>query len=131
MKIKYTRAMIHAALSGALDHVQYERDARFNLDVPTSCPAVPADVLNPRKTWASTADYDAQADALAAMFAANFTVFAPHVPADVLNPRKTWASTAGYDAQADALAAMFAANFTVFAPHVSADVNAAGPRGHS
>ena len=83
MKIKYTRAMIHAALSGALDHVQYERDARFNLDVPTSCPAVPADVLNPRKTWASTADYDAQADALAAMFAANFKVFEPHVSADV------------------------------------------------
>ena len=83
MKIKYTRAMIHAALSGALDHAQYERDARFNLDVPTSCPDVPADVLNPRKTWASKADYDAQAEALAAMFAANFKVFAPHVSADV------------------------------------------------
>src|SRR2546422_360797 len=53
MKIKYTRAMIHAALSGALDGVRYERDAQFNLDVPTSCAGVPADVLNPRNTWAN------------------------------------------------------------------------------
>ena len=34
MKIKHTRAMIRAALSGALDHVAYDRDPRFNLDVP-------------------------------------------------------------------------------------------------
>jgi len=42
MKIKFTRAMIRAALSGALDLVAYEKDATFNLDVPTTCPDVPA-----------------------------------------------------------------------------------------
>ena len=62
MKIAHTRAMINAALSGALDSVAV-RDAIpiFNLDVPDSCPDVPADVLNPRNTWKDDAAYDAQA----------------------------------------------------------------------
>jgi phosphoenolpyruvate carboxykinase (ATP) len=75
MKIAYTRAMIRAALSGALDGVAYERDAIFNLDVPTSCPEVPAEVLQPRNTWPNPADYDAQAKKLAHMFAENFADF--------------------------------------------------------
>src|SRR5437870_990055 len=58
MKISHTRAMIHAALSGALDGVRYDRDPVFNLDVPTSCPDVPPEVLKPRNTWASRAQYD-------------------------------------------------------------------------
>ncbi len=79
MKIGYTRAMIRAALSGALDHVGYERDAMFNVDVPTSCPDVPPEVLKPRTTWSSAADYDAQAKKLAQMFADNFAAFADAV----------------------------------------------------
>ena len=75
MKIAYTRAMITAALSGKLDNVKYERDPMFNLDVPTSCPDVPAEVLNPRNTWSDKAAYDAQAKKLAAMFAENFKRF--------------------------------------------------------
>src|SRR5256714_2099499 len=45
MKIAYTRAMIRAVLSGALDPVAYERHPIFNLDMPTTCPAVPSEVL--------------------------------------------------------------------------------------
>ncbi len=75
MKIAYTRAMINAALSGALDNVSYEKDPVFNLDVPTSCPGVPAEVLNPRSTWADKAAYDAQAKKLAQMFIENFKKF--------------------------------------------------------
>jgi phosphoenolpyruvate carboxykinase (ATP) len=75
MKIAYTRAMINAALAGALDHVGFERDPIFNLDVPTSCPGVPAEVLTPRNTWKDQAAYDAQAKKLAQMFVDNFTKF--------------------------------------------------------
>ncbi|TAK18855.1 MAG: phosphoenolpyruvate carboxykinase [Acidobacteria bacterium] len=75
MKIAYTRAMINAALSGQLDKVAYERDPIFNLDVPTSCPGVPADVLMPKNTWKDKAAYDAQARKLAAMFIENFKRF--------------------------------------------------------
>jgi phosphoenolpyruvate carboxykinase (ATP) len=84
MKIKYTRAMIRAALSGALDHVQYERNTVFNLDVPASCPGVPREVLNPRTTWTLAADYDARAAALARMFRDNFSTFEEDVAPDVL-----------------------------------------------
>jgi phosphoenolpyruvate carboxykinase (ATP) len=75
MKIAYTRAMVRAILSGALDNVQYQRDAKFNLDVPLSCPDVPPEVLNPRNTWADGAAYDQQANKLAQMFAENFKAF--------------------------------------------------------
>ena len=67
--------MIHAALAGALDNVQYETDRVFNVDVPVSCPNVPAQVLKPRRTWSRPADYDGQAAKLARMFADNFTAF--------------------------------------------------------
>ncbi len=76
MRIAHTRAMINAALSGALDDVPYQADARFGVDVPRTCPGVPADVLIPRDTWASGADYDAQAGRLAVMFTENFERFA-------------------------------------------------------
>ena len=75
MKIGHTRAMVAAALSGALDNVSFETDTRFNVEVPLSCPDVPAEVLTPRATWKNAADYDAQASRLAGMFAENFTRF--------------------------------------------------------
>jgi phosphoenolpyruvate carboxykinase (ATP) len=83
MRIAYTRAMINAALSGALDAVPYQRDAVFNLDVPTTCPDVPAGVLNPRTTWPNAADYDEQAARLAKMFVENFKAFESDVSAAV------------------------------------------------
>src|SRR4029453_10109774 len=61
MKIAYTRAMIRAALSGRLDGVRYQRDGRFNLDVPETCPGVPVAVLQPRNTWTDSSAYDTQA----------------------------------------------------------------------
>jgi phosphoenolpyruvate carboxykinase (ATP) len=83
MKIAYTRAMIRAALSGALDAARYERDSIFNLEIPTSCPGVPAAVLNPRTTWSDVAGYDAQAKKLARMFVENFKAFEATVDAKV------------------------------------------------
>ncbi len=75
MKIAHTRAMINAALAGQLDKVQYRADPVFNVDVPTSCPGVPDEVLDPRKTWPDGRAYDEQAKKLAAMFAENFKRF--------------------------------------------------------
>jgi phosphoenolpyruvate carboxykinase (ATP) len=83
MKIKFTRAMIHAALAGLLDGVHYEKERVFNLDVPLTCPDVPADVLKPRNTWADKDAYDQQAAKLARMFADNFKAFAAAVSSEV------------------------------------------------
>jgi phosphoenolpyruvate carboxykinase (ATP) len=75
MKIAHTRAMITAALTGVLDHVEYKRHPVFNIDVPVTCPGVPDEVLDPRGTWPDAAEYDAQAKKLAGMFAENFKTF--------------------------------------------------------
>jgi phosphoenolpyruvate carboxykinase (ATP) len=75
MSIGHTRAMIRAALGGELDHVTYETDRVFNLDVPQSCPGVPSEILNQRRTWRHPVEYDAQANRLARMFLDNFKGF--------------------------------------------------------
>lgn len=80
MKIAYTRAMITAALTGQLDAVGYRTHPVFNLEMPTACPGVPADVLDPRSTWTDAAQYDAQAVRLAGMFVENFRKFEQDVP---------------------------------------------------
>jgi len=75
IQIKYTRAMINAAVKGELAAVEFERDPIFNVDVPRSCPGVPAGMLRPCTTWTNRADYDAQAARLAEMFVVNFKTF--------------------------------------------------------
>lgn len=79
MKIDYTRAMVNAALDGQLADIPTETDPIFGLHMPTHCPNVPAEVLNPRNTWADQAGYDAQAQKLAALFDDNFRQFAGQV----------------------------------------------------
>jgi phosphoenolpyruvate carboxykinase (ATP) len=83
MRIAHTRAMIRAALAGALDGVGYDTDPIFNLEVPQSCPGVPAEVLKPRNTWNDAVAYDEQARRLARMFVENFKTFETDVPADI------------------------------------------------
>ena len=85
MKLKYTRAMVTAALNGTFDNVKYKHDATFNLDIPQSCPNVPAEIMNPRDTWADKAAYDATAKKLAAMFQKNFAEKYPNMPANIIN----------------------------------------------
>ncbi len=83
MPIDHTRTMVRAALSGALDDVEYELDPIFGVEVPTSCPGVPAELLRPRTTWADGDAYDRQAASLARMFADNFAAYADGVPESV------------------------------------------------
>ncbi|MBX7134611.1 MAG: phosphoenolpyruvate carboxykinase (ATP) [Fimbriimonadaceae bacterium] len=75
MKLSYTRAMIHAAFSGELDKVEFVTDPVFGLSIPTSCPHVPSEVLNPRDTWADKDAYDKKANELFAMFQENYKKF--------------------------------------------------------
>jgi phosphoenolpyruvate carboxykinase (ATP) len=83
MKLGYTRAMVRAALDGKLDDVETVTVPFFGLEIPTSVPGVPSEVLNPRDTWADRDAYDARARELAAAFRKNFEQFADRVPAGV------------------------------------------------
>jgi len=84
MKLAHTRAMVRAALSGALDDGAYETDPIFGLQVPASCPGVPSEVLMPRGTWSDGASYDEQARELAEMFVENFARFEDYVDEAVM-----------------------------------------------
>ena len=75
MKLSHTRAMIHAAFDGSLDKVKYVEDEVFGLHIPTSCPNVPSEVLNPKNTWEDAAAYDAAAHELKRMFDENARSF--------------------------------------------------------
>lgn len=75
MKLRYTRAMITAALEGKLHDVETRTDEVFGLEVPSSCPDVPDNILNPRETWADKGAYDAAAQDLAKRFVNNFAQF--------------------------------------------------------
>ncbi len=80
MKLAYTRAMVSAALEGALSDVATETDPVFGLHVPTAVPDVPSEVLHPRKAWKDKDAFDAGAAKLAGMFKENFTQFADQLP---------------------------------------------------
>jgi phosphoenolpyruvate carboxykinase (ATP) len=77
MKLSYTRSMIRSAFAGRLDDVEYETEPVFGLAIPTSCPDVPASVLNPRGTWPDRELYDNRARELRELFEANFRTFVP------------------------------------------------------
>lgn len=84
MKLSYTRAMITAALEGKLDNVAYEVHPVFGMQMPTECPNVPSDILNPRNTWADKDAYDEKAISLAKQFVKNFEKYASGVSQEIL-----------------------------------------------
>jgi len=75
MAIKLTRAMVTAALEGALDNVEYEEHPVFNVMIPKECPNVPSEILNPINTWEDKDAYQKQAEELAGLFKKNFKKF--------------------------------------------------------
>lgn len=83
MPIRATRALLSAALDGSLNKVEFRTDPNFGFEVPVSVPGVADVILDPRRTWADKAAYDAQARKLVDMFVANFTQYEPHVGGDV------------------------------------------------
>jgi len=83
MKLKYTRAIIDAIHSGALAEIATVEDPVFGLQVPTSCPDVPTEILIPRNTWADKAAYDDKAKRVASLFRENFKKYEVGVSEEV------------------------------------------------
>ncbi|MBR6521935.1 MAG: phosphoenolpyruvate carboxykinase (ATP) [Oscillospiraceae bacterium] len=84
MNLKYTRAMVTAALSGALNEVEYELDPIFNVNIPKSCPNVPEEILNPKNLWKDAAAYEDAAKKLASEFVKNFSAKYPDMPENIV-----------------------------------------------
>jgi len=83
MKIGYSRALVNAALDGTLNQGAFVKDAVFGLNIPTACPGVAQEVLNPRNAWSDKAAYDQTASKLVEMFRMNFEQFSATTSAEV------------------------------------------------
>ena len=75
MNLAYTRAMVRAAINGSLEKSTFTKDPIFGVDIPDTCPDVPAEILNPRSTWEDPTAYDRTAKELARLFNENFAKF--------------------------------------------------------
>jgi phosphoenolpyruvate carboxykinase (ATP) len=91
MSIAHTRALVNAALAGKLDAVEYREHPVFRVAMPAVAPGVPADVLDPRRTWGNAQDYDQRAVQLAREFHKSFERYSDYAGADVraAGPRVT------------------------------------------
>jgi phosphoenolpyruvate carboxykinase (ATP) len=84
ISIRYTRAMLNAALSGKLEKVEYHRGDVFGFEVPASCPDIPDEVLDPSKAWPDKDEYSRKYRQLAARFIENFKKFEEGCPPEVI-----------------------------------------------
>jgi phosphoenolpyruvate carboxykinase (ATP) len=84
MKLKYTRAMITAALTGEMDKVSFSKHPIFGVEMPETCPNVPSDILSPRNTWSDKDAYDHKANDLAKAFVKNFMKYADYANEEIL-----------------------------------------------
>ncbi len=84
ISIKYTRALLNAALDGRLNDVSFKKDPIFGFEVPTTCPNVPDEVLDPASSWHDKKEYDRRYKDLAMRFIQNFGKFMDGTPRDVI-----------------------------------------------
>lgn len=87
IKLKYTRAMITAALNGDLDEVNpqtYRTHSVFGLLQPRSCPGVPTEVLSSRQTWNNDDAYYKTAYKLSESFRDNFKKYEEFANEEIL-----------------------------------------------
>lgn len=84
MSLKYTRALITAALNGELDKIEFVNHEIFGVAMPKTCANVPTEILDPRNTWADKNAYDEKANFLASSFVKNFEKFAEFANEEIM-----------------------------------------------
>lgn len=70
-----TRRIINSILDGSIDNAETEILPFFGLNFPTELAEVNKNILNPRKSWKDSNEYDKQAKMLAEKFIENFNNF--------------------------------------------------------
>jgi phosphoenolpyruvate carboxykinase (ATP) len=81
--LPYTRSMIKAALMRSLDDVPFYTLNFFGLKIPSQCPGVPTEILDPRETWENLEAYKNQARKLVMSFNENYIQFATDLPPEI------------------------------------------------
>jgi phosphoenolpyruvate carboxykinase (ATP) len=85
IRIKWTRALLNAALDGSLNNQPMRKDERFGFEIPLECPGVPSEILDVRGTWKNPDDYDKAAESLVTLFQENFEMFSDDSGTSVIN----------------------------------------------
>lgn len=85
--IPVTRAVVHAIQNGSLEDAETEHLDILNLDIPKSLPGVDDSYLNPYKAWDNDAEYEAQANKLAGLFAENIKKFEAGADIEAAGPQ--------------------------------------------
>ncbi len=84
IKLKFTRALITAALDGSLANEKFETLSVFNLQMPIHCPNVPQEILNPKNTWTDKNSFHETLNKLATQFVKNFEQYANGTSSEIL-----------------------------------------------
>lgn len=85
ISLKATRTILDAVQSGALNKVEFRKDPYFGFEVPTSCPEVSSELLDPAKLWKNASDYTTQAKTLVTKFRDNFKQYDGKVSTEIAN----------------------------------------------
>ncbi|MEL7236701.1 MAG: phosphoenolpyruvate carboxykinase (ATP), partial [Chloroflexota bacterium] len=72
------------AIDGELDNAEFVEEDFFGVQIPTSVPGVPDEVLDPQSSWDDKAAYADRAKQLAGMFRENFKQFEDRASEGVL-----------------------------------------------
>ncbi len=90
ISIKHTRAIISAALNGSLITQEFENFPIFNLAIPTTCPGVPQEILNPFNNEPGSKTFEHRVYDLAKRFDANFKQYENIVCQSILEGKPTF-----------------------------------------
>ena len=82
--MKYTRAIIDAIHHNDFDNVETIVDQEFGVEIPTTCPNVPDEVLIPRNTWEDKEGFAKTKSKLIALFQENFKKFEAGVNPEIV-----------------------------------------------
>ncbi len=87
IKLRYTRAMIRAALNGTLKKAEFVKEPYFGLQIPKEIPGtdIPVKLLNPVENWKNKSNYEITARKLAIEFHKNFEKFSDRVSKEIIN----------------------------------------------
>ena len=71
ISLPHTRAIIDACLSDAIEKTDWKKIPQFHLSIPSECPGVPKEILDPANCWKDRQAYVTQAAKLAKLFEEN------------------------------------------------------------
>ena len=74
-KIPTTRSIIKAIQSGEIENSSRDKLDIMNVEIPTELPGVETNLLNPKKTWSNSDQYNQAAEELASKFNENISKF--------------------------------------------------------